>query len=223
MKSKLILMAVAAGALSFTACNKKIDEKTMADIKQFETDWTATGTAATAWNTEMTAEKQKAADHITKQTAMMTGMMDKIKDDATKAKLQELDKTDHEALTAMEGMTTNYTDFNTQWTANTTAWTEWKAKVDKGEVSNEEATKAMADWNTKLADAKAKVQGWQTAYNTVKDNCEKNMAECDHMTTSMTTAEATTTTKTSSTKTTGNANGTTTKTTKTTKTKTTTK
>src|ERR1043165_7956013 len=122
MKSKLILMAVAAGALSLTACNKKIDEKTMADIKQFETDWTATGTAATTWSTDMTAEKQKATDHVTKQTAMMTGMMDKIKDEATKAKLQELDKTDHEALAAMEGMSTNWNEFNTQWQNDSKAW-----------------------------------------------------------------------------------------------------
>ena len=43
MKSKLILTAVAASMLAFTACNKKIDDKTMADIKQFETDWTTAG------------------------------------------------------------------------------------------------------------------------------------------------------------------------------------
>ncbi len=225
MKSKLILTAVAASMLAFTACNKKVDDKNMADIKQFDTDWTALGTTATNWSNDLTAEKQKTTDHLTKQTAMMATMGDKIKDEQTKAKMNELDRNDHEAVTAMETMTNQWNDFNTQWTANTTAWTDWKAKVDKGEVSNDDATKAMTDWHAKYNDAKTKIDTWQTAYNTVKDNCEKNMAECDHMSASMTTADASTSTTTTGTTTTNtNGNGTTgtsttkTKTTKTTKT-----
>lgn len=201
MKSKLILTAVASCMLAFTACNKKIDDKTMADIKQFDTDWNALGTAATNWSNDLTAENQKATDHLTKQTAMMTGMMDKIKDESTKAKLTMLDKNDHEYVTNMAGMMNNWNDFNTQWTANTTAWTAWKARFDAGEVSNDDATKAMADWHNKYNDAKSKVDGWQTAYNTVKSNCEQNMAECNNMTASMNMADATSTSS-SSTKTT---------------------
>lgn len=190
MKSKLILTVIAAGALAFTACNKKVDEKTLADIKQFETDWTALGTQATTWSQELTAEKQKATEHLTKQTEMMAGSMDKIKDQATKDKLVALDKNDKDAVAALETMSNSWNEFSTQWASNTTAFTEWSAKVAKGEVSNEEATKMLTEWQAKLADAKTKVEGWQTAYNTTKENAEKNMAECEQATASLTAGTA---------------------------------
>ena len=43
MKTKAIVALMVAGALGFTACTKKIDEKTMGEITQFGTDWTALG------------------------------------------------------------------------------------------------------------------------------------------------------------------------------------
>src|SRR5260221_148181 len=95
MKSKLILLSMIAGALSFTACNKGVSEETKSSIANFETSWTEMGKMATNWSTDLTTEYNKCKSHIDKQTADMNNMTEKMKkDQAMMTKLTELDNND---------------------------------------------------------------------------------------------------------------------------------
>jgi len=180
MKSKLILLSMIAGALSFTSCNKGVTEETKTSIATFEAAWAETGTMATNWSTDLTNEYNKCKTHVEKQTASISAMPEKMKkDEAMMTKMTEMDNADKANITAMEGMTKEWETFNADWTKNTEDYTAWKANVDKGEVSNEDATKAMTDWNTKLENAKNQLNTWNTAFVTTKEKAENDMAACD--------------------------------------------
>jgi len=180
MKTNLLMAFVAAGALTLTSCSKKIDEKTMADINQFGTDWAALGEKATAWSTDLTTTTQQAHDLATK-THTMTESLSNSKDEATKTKAADMNKTAEQEAATVDAMNTEWTSFKTTWDENTTAYTEWSAKVAKGEVTPEDAAKGLADWKTKLTDAQAKIDSWSTQLATAKETTTKNMAMATEM------------------------------------------
>lgn len=194
MKTKLILAFVVAGAMTFTACNKKVDEKTMADINQFGTDWSALGEKATTWSKQMMETAQHAKEFAAKQTEMMNTMATS-KDVAMKTKMMDMTKVANENAMNCEAMVTEWNTFKTTWDENTKMYTEWQGKVTKGEVTPEDAVKGMAEWKTKMTEMQQKVDGWNTAYNTTKEACDKNMAACDEMSKSMTATVSKTTPK----------------------------
>ncbi len=185
MKKNVILAFVVAGAMSFAACNKKVDEKTMADMNQFTTDWSAMGEKATTWSTQLTETCQHAKDFAAKQTEMMNGMMSS-KDEAMKTKMQEMTKTATDNAASCDAMMTEWTTFKATWDENTKAFTEWQGKVTKGEVTPDQVVAGMTDWKTKMADAQSKMDTWTTAFNATKESCDKNMAAADEMSKSMT-------------------------------------
>ena len=194
MKTKALLAVVVAGAMTFAACNKKIDEKTMADINQFGTDWSALGEKATNWSKQLTETTQHAKEFAAKQTEMMTSMATS-KDEAMKTKMQDMTKTATENAANFEAMTNDWNTWKAGWEENTKSYTEWQAKVAKGEVSPEDCVKGLADWKTKMTESQQKVDNWNTAFNATKESWDKNMASCDEMTKSMATNMATTPTK----------------------------
>lgn len=182
MKSKLIVLSIAAAALSFTACNKGVSEETNSSIATFEASWTETGTMATNWSNDLTATYTKCKEHCDNQANMMTSMPDKMKKDQTMmTKLTELDNADKANLTALESMTNEWNTFKTTWETNTADYAAWKEKVTKGEVTNDEAVAAMTEWNSKLENAKTQLGTWNTAFASTKENTEKTMAACDAM------------------------------------------
>ncbi len=190
MKTKALLAVVVAGAMTFAACNKKIDEKTMADINQFGTDWSALGEKATNWSKQLTETTQHAKEFATKQTEMMASMASS-KDEGMKTKMQDMTKTATENAANFESMTNDWNSWKTSWEENTKSFSEWQAKVAKGEVSSEDAVKGLADWKTKMTESQQKVDNWNTAYNSTKESWDKNMASCDEMSKSMTSTMAT--------------------------------
>lgn len=182
MKSKLILVSMLAGALSFTACNNGVSPETKTSIATFEASWQEAGTMATNWSADLTSEYNKCKAHCDNQTAKMNSPeMQKMKDEAMKAKMTEMDNADHANMTAMEGMTKEWETFKADWDKNSADYTAWKEKVDKGEVNNDDAVKAMTDWQTKLDNAKNQLNTWNTAYASTKEKTEKDMANCDAM------------------------------------------
>ena len=185
MKTKLILALVVAGAMTFAACNKKVDEKTMADINQFGTDWSALGEKANTWSKQVMETAQHAKEFAMKQTEMMNGMATS-KDVAMKTKMMEMTKVATTNSMNFDAMVTEWNTYKTTWDENTKMYTEWQSKVGKGEVTPEDAVKGLADWKTKMTEAQQKVDNWNTAYNTAKDACDKNMAACDEMSKAMT-------------------------------------
>ncbi len=186
MKTKVLLALVVAGAMTFTACNRKVDEKTVADMNQFGTDWSAMGEKATEWGKQLMETAQHSKEFAMKQTEMMNGMATS-KDEVMKTKMQEMVKTATDNSASLDAMMNEWNTFKTTWDQNTQSFTEWQGKVTKGEVTPEDVTKGMTDWHTKMTDAQQKMDTWNTAFMTTKDACDKNMAMMDEMSKSMTT------------------------------------
>ncbi len=180
MKTNVVLAFVAAGAIALTSCSKKIDEKTMADINQFGTDWASLGEQATAWSTDLSASTQQCHEFATKSHAMSDAMATS-KDETMKSKSIEMATMADQDATAMDGMSAEWASFKTSWDENTTAFTEWTAKVTKGEVTPDDATKGLADWKAKMSDAQAKIDSWSSSLATLKENTSKNMAMASEM------------------------------------------
>ena len=126
MKSKLILLSLVAGALSFTSCNKGVTEETKNNMATFEAAWTETGTMATNWSNDLTAEYNKCKEHCTNQMNMMSTMPDKMKkDQAMMTKMTEMDNADHANLTALENMTNEWNTFKPSWEQMTSDYNTW--------------------------------------------------------------------------------------------------
>jgi chromosome segregation ATPase len=187
MKTKAILAFVVAGALGFTSCSKKIDEKTMGEINQFGTDWTALGEKATAWSNQLTETTNMAKEFTAKQTEMVSKMATS-KDEAMKTKMNDMVTACTNNVGKLEAMGTEWNTFKATWDETTKQFTDWKDKVSKGEVSAEEAVKGLADFKTKMNDAQTKVEGWNTAYAEVKTSYDNSVASADEMAKSMETA-----------------------------------
>ena len=118
MKTKAILAFVIAGAMSFTACTKKVDPKIVAVLNS-------------------------------------------------------------ENATKLEGMQSEFNTFKATWDETTKQFGEWKDKVMKGEVNPEEATKGLADFQSKMAASQAQVEGWNAQYAEIKTANEQNMASAE--------------------------------------------
>ena len=189
MKTKALLIpmiGIVAGAITFSACNKKVDEKTMAEVTQFGTDWTAMGEKAVAWSNDLSQTAARAKEFAGKQTEMMNGMMNS-KDEMMKTKMQEMVKTANENSMHLDAMVTDWNTWKTSWDENTKNFVEWQNKVVKGEVGGDQVIAGLNDWKTKMTDAQQKVEGWNTAYMSVKESCDKTMAMSDEMSKTMTT------------------------------------
>ncbi|MBL0104051.1 MAG: hypothetical protein IPP51_10045 [Bacteroidetes bacterium] len=182
MKTKAILALVVAGTLSFSACTKKIDPKTVADINQFGTDWTAMGEKATAWSTEMAQTTTQAKEFAAKQAERMNSMTSS-KDEAMKTQMATMVQSSNENVTKLENMQNEWNTFKATWDATTTQFSEWKDKVTKGEVTPEDAAKGLADFQSKMSDASNKIQSWTTSYAEIKTATEQNMASAEPVTT----------------------------------------
>src|SRR5437588_12125108 len=91
MKTKAFVAFAVAGTMAFTACNKKVDEKTMSEINQFSTDWSAMGEKASAWSKQLMETSQHAKEFASRQTQMMNNMANS-KDEAMKMKMQQMTK-----------------------------------------------------------------------------------------------------------------------------------
>jgi len=189
MKTKTILVSVLAGAMALSSCTRKMDEKTVSEMNQFSTEWSAMGEKATEWSKQLTETTTHAKEFAAKQTAMMNNMSGS-KDEAMKTKMGDMMKTTNDNCANLDAMVNDWNNFKTSWDENTKAYTEWQAKAMKGEMTPEEVNKGMADWRTKMTEAQQKMDNWNTAYMATKESCEKTMAAGDEMSKSMMTTPA---------------------------------
>ena len=178
MKTKAILAFLVVGAMTLTSCTKKVDPKTVAEINQFGTDWTALGEKATNWGTELAATTAKTKEFAAKQTERMNSMTSP-KDQSVKVQVSKSVASANETATKLEGMQTEFSTFKATWDETTKQFGEWKDKVMKGEVKPEDITTGLADFQTKITDAQAKVESWSTQYAEVKTANDQNMASVE--------------------------------------------
>jgi hypothetical protein len=182
MKTKILMACLVAGTMALTSCTKKVDEKTIADINTFGTEWTTLGEKATAWSQELNTTLESAKTFAGKQQEMMNNMGGKMaKDPAMKTSMENSVKMANEDVTKFETMSNEWTAFKTTWDETTASYTAWKDKVTKGEVNPADAMKGLEDFKTKMADAQTKIDSWQKTYAEAKSSCDKNMAACDEM------------------------------------------
>ncbi len=175
MKTRAITAFIIAGALSFTACTKKIDEKTMSEINQFGTEWTALGEQASTWSQQLSQTATQATEFSAKQ-AEMAASATNIKDEAIKTQIAEMSRVSSEDASKLNNMVSEYGTFKTTWDETTQQFSEWKDKISKGEISAPDAIKGLADFKTKMSDAQARFESWNTAYAETKNSCDQNMA-----------------------------------------------
>jgi chromosome segregation ATPase len=186
MKTRFVMSCLVAGTVFMTSCTKKVDEKTMAEINTFGTEWTALGDKATAWSQELNTSVMNAKTFAAKQQEMMTSMSDKMaKDPAMKATMENSVKMANEDVARYEAMAAEWNSFKATFDETTKSYNEWKEKVSKGEVSADDANKGLADFRTKLTDAQTKVDNWGTAYAELKSSSDRNMVSAEEMMKSM--------------------------------------
>jgi chromosome segregation ATPase len=181
MKTNTILSFVVAGAMSFTACTKKIDEKTLSEINQFGTEWTALGEKASNWSSELSQTATKAKDFAAQQTAMMNNMASS-KDEAMKSKVNEMATKANQDASKFDAMQNEWNSFKATWDETSKQFGEWKEKIIKGEINPAEAVTGLADFKTKMSDAQSKIESWNTAFAETKTSCEQNMAMAESIT-----------------------------------------
>jgi len=184
MKTKAILAFMIAGAMSFTACTKKIDEKTMSEINQFGTDWTALGEQVSSWSQELTETAARATEFSTKQAEMANNIAN-IKDESIRTRITEMSQASSNDASKLNTMVSEFGSFKTTWDETTQQYNEWKDKITKGEINPADAIKGLADFRTKMSDAQARYESWSTAYAETKNSCDQNMAAADEIAKSM--------------------------------------
>ena len=175
MKTNAIITLLIAGAMGFTACTNKVDEKTIADINQFGTDWSALGEKATNWSNELSQTTTQAKEFAVK-TNEMASTTAASKDEAMKTKVNEMAAKATADATNLETMQNEWTSFKTTWDETSKQFSDWKEKVTKGEIPAEQANKDLADFRTKMTDVQTRIDGWATSYASVKTSYEQNMA-----------------------------------------------
>jgi len=175
MKTKLALITAVVGLFAMTSCKHAPSEETTKAVTEFETAWSALGTTATTWGEELKATAATCTEHCTMHDSMkMDGM-----DAAAMTKCTEMATNCKNDKAAMDAMWGEFEAFSTGWAEATAAFGEWKGKM--ATMTDEEAKAALAGFQTKMDESKAKVEGWGAAYTTAKETAMKNMEACANM------------------------------------------
>ena len=176
MKAKLFTVAVAS-TLFFAACKHAPTEQTMKDIAAFETKWTEMSTKATGLGTDL----QTAFDACNK-TCEQTAAV------ATEGLKEEAKTTFDAAVSGCKADKTTFEELKKNWDAEGATWaevqtqfTDLKEKATKGTITNDEATKLLAELNTKLDAGNKGLDEWAAKVTAAKETCTKNcttVSEC---------------------------------------------
>src|ERR1035438_684849 len=145
MKNKLLMLVAIVATVAFTSCKPKLSDKTKKSVNDFKTDWTKMSTDLGTWGTTLDGDMTKCNDaHMKMKTEC--GDTAKMKKDARK----KMDETMAGCMAngkTMEDMKKTYGDFKKGIDTTTTAFTDWAAKVDKGEVDDAAAKTAMEGYS----------------------------------------------------------------------------
>jgi hypothetical protein len=175
MKAKFLLIPALVGVIALTSCKHGPSEETTKAVNDFETSWTALGQTATTWGEDLKATAAKCAAHCAMHDTMK---MDGMPADAM-TKCTEMTASCKSDKGSMDAMVTAFDAFATTWGDDTKAFGEWKAKI--ATMKDEEVKTGLAGFQTKMDEAKAKIDEWNTAYAAAKETCMKNMTACADM------------------------------------------
>ncbi|MFN3343858.1 MAG: hypothetical protein ACK40M_14270 [Flavobacteriales bacterium] len=165
---KLSVITLIAGSFLFTSCGGGVSEELKKELSAFETEWTKAGDAATAFGASITEEDSAMAQMRPAE------LPDSLKMNATPVQLAVIDSLN----TVCSGHTekvaeikATFDGFKASWDKDSKVWADWKAKVEKGEVKEEEAKTELENWKKKLAAANTSIGEWQSALDGVSSEC----------------------------------------------------
>ena len=176
MKNRILILVAIVATVMFTSCKPKLSEETKKGIADFKNDWTAMSASLVGWGDTLKGNMAKLNDAY-KMMGETFGDTTKMKKEA-KAKMKETMALCQGNVDKMNGLLKTYSDYKTGVDTSTTAFTDWSAKVDKGEVNEEQAKAAMANYHKSLDDAKAKMGEWDGAMKAIMADEQKNHDDC---------------------------------------------
>ena len=165
---KVKFLSVATIVAFFIASCGGVDKGLVDNITKFETDWTAMVTDVNSMSDKMTT----AAAETTKECDEMCSTESKDK------KMQAaLDSCKMACTASKEGMNQAVVNINTikeDLVKATADFNAWKEKVMKGEIKDEEATKALEGYNTAMAMKKEDVKALNEAFELTMSECKSS-------------------------------------------------
>jgi len=171
-------LALALALIFVTACKPKVDEQTKKDAAGFEAKWKATGDKATAWITMAGAgidSMKNAQMDMMKDSAKMMDMTAKMKDAKKKSMMMMKGDSTKKACMGMMAMgddaKTAMATFKTNWDNDSKTWGDWKAKLDAGTLSPEDAKSGLTMFNAKLDSDNNVLMKWNDMYTKMKSDC----------------------------------------------------
>jgi len=176
MKNKFLVVVAIVATVMFTSCKPKLSEETKKGIADFKNDWTAMSGSLAAWGDTLNANISKC-DAAHKMMGESMGDTAKMKKEA-KAKCKETIAACNANMDKLHAMQKTFSDYKTGIDTTTTSFTDFSAKVDKGEVTEEQAKTAMDGYRKTLDDAKAKMGEWDGALKAIMADEMKNHEEC---------------------------------------------
>ncbi len=163
MKVKFLFAATVV-ALFIASCGG-VDKQLVDNITKFETDWTGmvkdVATMSETMATDAAATMKECDEECSKE----------CKDKKMQPKMDSIKMSCNMSKDGMTAAMANVTSFKADLDKATTDFTAWKDKVMKGEVKGEEATKALADYQTKMNESKDQMKALQEAFDRSKKDC----------------------------------------------------
>ena len=171
MKTKLFLFAAFAGSLFFAACSSGPSDATKKSVAAFDSAWGMMNTQAMAFGDSLKSAMAMCEKGCKAPEGMTCCEHMKAKCDSAMMPCQGDMKNFQDLMTAMAGA-------KPMMDSAATSFATFKEKVNKGEINDADATKTLADFQSKMDGGSKMMADWWTKLNDAKGTCMKNMQSC---------------------------------------------
>ena len=172
MKTRLFLSAALAGLFFMTSCKSGPSDATKKSVAAFDSAWTEMGKQAMAMSDSLNAciaMCEKGCTIPDSCKGMCENM--KMKCDSAMAPCKNDMKTFQDMKTAMDAN-------KPMWDSAMTAFNAFKEKVNKGEINDADATKQLAEFQSKMDMGGKNMMDMMNKMMEAKSACMKNMSDC---------------------------------------------
>jgi hypothetical protein len=171
MKTKMILMAAAAGLFFMTSCSHGPSEEAKKKVAAFDSTWTAMGTSAMAWG-----------DSLNQMVTMCEGCC-KEGEAMECCEHMKADK-DSMLMPCMNDMKA-FQEMKSSWDAEMPMWDSLQAKLDalkegvaKGTSSDDQINSTLAELQAAADKGSAQMGPWIDNFKAAKAKCMENCSSC---------------------------------------------
>ncbi len=178
MKTTIKILALLFAVVTITSCGSKgVDQATKDAMTTFNDDWAVMMSSAEVWVTNAETEMADwSVGHKEMETMTATWSAEQ------KAAMQANMDICMASMTKGQTMSNDMTNAIAGWKTDGEAWSAWKKTVDDGDISQEDATKGMEEWNGKLTAAKTTIESTDANWTAMRDT---HIAAEDAMKTAM--------------------------------------